>query len=272
VAQPLQEMHGLPLALSADGRMLACLTEDIVEDRRGNGPNQCHQTVSVWDLISGKKLHQAGPELCLVRSAAFIGKELWIASQAGHYDGPVQLWEISKATKPFAIKGTNLLCGFAFDGKRLAIGGLSGLVAWHDVATGKQLGKVKAPEQGHKYAVSFWPKSNILIAAGMSAYVQFWDLSTGNELPKTEGHHDRVHSVGILADGKTIVSGAHDRTMRLWDRVSGQQLQCVKGGVVSSLAVSADGKTVVGGGDYLHLWNGAGKEIGRLSGPEDSWY
>ena len=41
-----------------------------------------------------------------------------------------------------------------------------------------------------------------------------WDLETGTEKSKLEGHSDWVKSVAISPDGKTIVSGSDDNTIR----------------------------------------------------------
>ena len=41
-----------------------------------------------------------------------------------------------------------------------------------------------------------------------------WDMATGKEMSKLEGHSDTVASVAISKDGKTIVSGSYDKTIR----------------------------------------------------------
>ena len=41
-----------------------------------------------------------------------------------------------------------------------------------------------------------------------------WDLETGTEKSKLEGHSKVVKSVAISPDGKTIVSGSCDQTIR----------------------------------------------------------
>ena len=39
-------------------------------------------------------------------------------------------------------------------------------------------------------------------------------MATGKETSKLEGHTDPVMSVAICPDGKTIVSGSNDKTIR----------------------------------------------------------
>ena len=62
--------------------------------------------------------------------------------------------------------------------------------------------------------------------------MRVWDASPTSEtygkcvLGPLEGHEGTVNSVSFSPDGKRIVSGSNDRTVRVWDAVSGQ---CVFG-------------------------------------------
>jgi WD40 repeat protein len=38
------------------------------------------------------------------------------------------------------------------------------------------------------------------------------------------GHSDWVRSVAYSQDGKLIVSGSHDRTVRIWDAATGEEV------------------------------------------------
>ncbi len=77
--------------------------------------------------------------------------------------------------------------------------------------------------------------------------------------------------VTFSADGSLLASGGGDRTVRIWDFHTGQQLYSLAGhtSTVSSLAFSPDGTRLVSGG-YDHavkVWDvRAGKEVLSLSG------
>jgi WD40 repeat protein len=73
------------------------------------------------------------------------------------------------------------------------------------------------------------------------------------------GHQKSVTSVAFSADGKSIVSGSRDRTVRVWDATTGTQQHILTGHEdwVRSVAFSADGKSIVSGSDdgTVRVWD-----------------
>jgi len=63
------------------------------------------------------------------------------------------------------------------------------------------------------------------------------------------GHTKMVYSVAISKDGKQVLSGSDDLTMKLWDVTSGRELRTFSGHkmAVSSVAFSPDGRQVLSG-------------------------
>ncbi|MBV9708200.1 MAG: WD40 repeat domain-containing protein [Chloroflexi bacterium] len=78
-------------------------------------------------------------------------------------------------------------------------------------------------------------------------------------LRSLEGHIGPVSSVAISADGQTVVSGSHDKTIKVWNWQTGQQLRSLEGhtGGVWSVAISPDGQTLVSGSydSTIKVWN-----------------
>jgi serine/threonine protein kinase len=94
-------------------------------------------------------------------------------------------------------------------------------------------------------------------------------------VPVLRGHEGLGHaSVAVTPDGKYVVSGSKDKTVRLWDLATGQEVRRFTGheSTVRSVAVTPDGKYVVSGsGDKtVRLWELAtGKEVRRFTGHAD---
>ena len=76
-------------------------------------------------------------------------------------------------------------------------------------------------------------------------------------------------------DGKQVVSGSRDKTVRLWDAATGATLQTLEGHThyVTSVAFSPDGKQVVSGSidQTVRLWDMAtGAALQTLEGHTDA--
>src|SRR5260370_17898285 len=76
-----------------------------------------------------------------------------------------------------------------------------------------------------------------------------------------------VNSVAISPDGQTLVSGAADRTIKVWNLYSGALLHTITGhsSSVRSVAINPDGQMLVSGSDdkTIKVWNLHGVELLR---------
>ena len=56
-------------------------------------------------------------------------------------------------------------------------------------------------------------------------------------------------SVAFDREGRRIVSGSYDKTVRVWDAASGAELACLRGhdSMVTSVAFDREGRRIVSG-------------------------
>ncbi|TFK62569.1 WD40 repeat-like protein, partial [Pluteus cervinus] len=84
-----------------------------------------------------------------------------------------------------------------------------------------------------------------------------------------EGHKSDVNSVAYSPDGRHVVSGSNDHTVRIWDASTGQQVgQPLQGHsrIVTSVAYSPDSRHVVSGSSdtTVRIWDaGTGQQVGQ---------
>ena len=74
-----------------------------------------------------------------------------------------------------------------------------------------------------------------------------------------KGHSGAIKSVSISLDGKYIVSGSHDKTIKIWDIKTAECLKTLEGHKysVNSVAISPNGKYIVSGSSdsTIKIWN-----------------
>ena len=54
-------------------------------------------------------------------------------------------------------------------------------------------------------------------------------MNTGKEIRTLTGHSGAVLSVAISPDGKTIVSGSKDKTIKVWNLNTGKEINTIMG-------------------------------------------
>lgn len=158
---------------------------------------------------------------------------------------------------------------YSGDGTRLLSGSWDGTVRYWDAATGVEIHRFKAPENGFS-SVALSPDGKLLAAGNMGKTLFFWDAATGKEIRKLENLENTVFGLRFAPDSNTL-AGVSGGILHVWDAADGKELHRLELGAkdLRPFTISADLKTFVAGGAgaTIHLWDVmAGKEIHSFPG------
>jgi WD40 repeat protein len=162
---------------------------------------------------------------------------------------------------------------FSPDGKWVATLEHVKVVRVWEVSTGKELHAVVGPEPGVIRSFAFTPQGDKLVLGAYRGDLVLWDLATDKAVGVLKGHISEALAVAFSADGKYLVSGGFDQTVRRWEWQSPQPVGEVLGkhtNYIHAVAVSADGKRVASSGHdgKVRVWDAVNrKEIFQL----DPW-
>ncbi|MFM7580698.1 MAG: WD40 repeat domain-containing protein, partial [Microcystaceae cyanobacterium] len=86
------------------------------------------------------------------------------------------------------------------------------------------------------------------------------DLETGKIIHTLLGHENSVNSLSFNPDGKTLASGSDDKTIKVWDTITGLNINTFHGhdSYIKSLKFSPDGKILASGSSFdgtIKLWD-----------------
>ncbi len=84
------------------------------------------------------------------------------------------------------------------------------------------------------------------------------DATTGPAILTLEGHTDAVNGVAYSLHGQTIVSASRDRTLRLWNAETGDELQTLSvpySNGYTNAVFRHDGKCIVAACSYIRIWD-----------------
>ena len=131
-------------------------------------------------------------------------------------DKVVKLWDASKGVLVGVLAGHSghiSSVSFSKDGKMLAASSPPESKVW-DVATGKIV--LNPPDDFEAPAVAFSPDGAQVGAAVRDGTIKIRDVKTGTLMASLEGHSGEVLSLAFSPNGRTLVSGGADRSIRHW--------------------------------------------------------
>lgn len=245
-------------------------------------------SLQLWNMHTEKSFSTLTGHTGSINALAFTANGINLASSSR--DRSIRLWDVRTGTQLLTLtehinsgkeleydsNGTMLPSAefvnnlvFSPDGRTLASASELGTIWLWELNTGNLMTTLIEHEAGvdelsvgldYKIGLAFSANSTLLASGGMDGQVMRSEVDT-NPSPSIfkERHAWRVKVLVFSPDGKHLVSGSRDNSIRLWDAQTGTAFAILSGhvGEVDDLAFSADGLTLISGSidGTILLWD-----------------
>ena len=271
VGAPMNTSNARCVAFNPDGKLIA---------RVFSG------TATIWDTCSGQEVRTFKAGRGLLQSVAFSPDSKQLAATT---DGKVKvyIWDVASGQELLTLAailpdthGDPPVLAYNPNGKHVAVGSAES-VKIYDVSSGMEvltlpvrLVRFQGDSSARwKYSIGF-DSDGKRLAVGGWGIVAIWDVVSRPPKPLVTLQFDSDHAVNSIAfspDGKRLATGDSDRTTRVYDAASGQELLTLGGHTaeVSGVAFHPDGKRLAtsSSDNTVRIWDVTnGQELLALSG------
>jgi WD40 repeat protein len=220
------------------------------------------QRIRLWDVVNRRHVTDLpADEACLRLAFSADGARLMVVTGDNQFtawsipDGKQlasqPLPEKARLGAPAQLSRDLTMAAFGMEGGKLCV---------VDVGSGKEKWIAQAADE-NVMAIAFSPDGKVLASgAGYAeSAIRLWEVSSGTEIGRLEGHRAWISSLVFWPDGLTLASASADQTVCLWDLTILRPKATLRGHKLEvwSLALLPDNTTLVSGckDGSVYVWD-----------------
>ena len=234
------------ICFSPDGKKLASVSDDGL--------------VKIWDIVSKKVVAEFEGHNSGIESVYYSPKGKYLATASS--DKTIRIWDVERGKATWVLFGNDghkdvvhKVC-YNGIGNAVATASRDGVIKIWNIATGKAY--ITIDDMKNVQSLQYTKDDQMLIIA-LGNNIQLWDIATGAPVEILTGHTSFVTDIAYSPDGKKLLSGSQDKTLRLWTIPAQPQITLRRGHnnqKIHDIAYHPQGKlfTTVSS-DHIHVWN-----------------
>ena len=189
------------------------------------------------------------------------GETLATGSGVPSRSGDLKLWNVRDGAllggAEDAHSDTIADVEFSPDGAVVATAGMDRVARVFKVGDASELAAFEG-HGGHVLGVAWRDDGRVLATAGADHKAKLWDLEESKLIKNIEGFGNEVTAIDFVGLGEDLVTSSGDKNVRYGKAQLADPQKCF----LYSVAASADGRVIVAGGDdgTLRVWDGVEKK------------
>ncbi|MFN0056132.1 MAG: protein kinase domain-containing protein [Planctomycetales bacterium] len=223
--------------------------------------------LKLWDTSTGQPMVTLQGHTDYVNAVAFSPDGRQVVSSS--VDQSIKLWNARLADVPLTLNGRSW--GVSPDGRWILFSDnrLVGALQLFDLIAGSM---VNLENGGSAVQDAAFSADGRQIISASETSLTLWDAETGRKLRSFQGDSEGglvgARTVQFSPDGRRIVGGGIDNTLRVWEAATGASLLTLDIGQVSTFArFDPDGNRIFAGSIVLDVSTGK-----RLKSQEGTWH
>eukprot|EP01005_Ploeotia_sp_CARIB1_P001989 NODE_89_length_1654_cov_286.080550_g87_i0.p1 GENE.NODE_89_length_1654_cov_286.080550_g87_i0~~NODE_89_length_1654_cov_286.080550_g87_i0.p1 ORF type:complete len:443 (-),score=123.56 NODE_89_length_1654_cov_286.080550_g87_i0:326-1585(-) len=155
---------------------------------------------------------------------------------SGGEDDTAYIWNWHEATVRHTLKGhtdTVISACFCFKGQFVITGGMEGCVKLWDCESGKEVKSLTDLSDGIEWVLSH-PEGPIFFAGGTGGQSAMWNTK-GDCVRTFWGHGDKVTCGALSGDGRVLITGSADGSVKVFSPTSGEVMHTIEKGTAAGI-------------------------------------